>query len=748
MKRLLPLLLLVVVATVRAEEPLPGTALLDSQLPPEARSEAMVAGIGKWLHREADRQTADRHARWEAAAKSPDWEKFAAEKRADLARVLGFEKRAAPHEELLKNDRGNDSRPFGGKGVPARLGHAVRWTVFDDFSAEGIYLEPSPNPRAVVLVVPDADEAPENCALAKRMLELGCAVLVVAPVNRADELSGNPAVRFTNQPHREWIYRQAFEMGRTLIGYEVQSVLALLDAWEKPPPLAGQADFTITLPVYIAGHGEGGLIALRAAALDSRLAGVLVSASFAPHAAYEREPIYRNLFGAWRDFGDAELAALIAPRPVVVELSEPLRIDGPPAARDGRTGAAPGELHGPEQAETVAEIAIANRYFPQTPVIVGKEWPNLPQSAPARPQFRLEPFEIQEDPEFAKERQRRLVRGLEQHTQHLVIEAERARNADVWAKIGTPAWEPARAALQERLWASIGKLPTDRLPPNARTRRIINAPKWTAYEVMLDVMPDVFAWGYLLVPKDLQPGERRPVVVCQHGLEGLPGDTVTQDPKEKGFVYYQGFAAQLADLGYITYAPHNPYRGHDAFRTLQRQANPLGLSLFSFIIAQHDVTTAWLAGLPFVDPKRIGFYGLSYGGKTAMRVPALVDRYALSICSGDFNEWIRKNVSVEERISYMFTGEYEMFEWNLGWNANYAEMAMLIAPRPFMVERGHKDGVGTDEWVAYEYAKVKRGYLRLGVPERTAIEWFDGPHMINGKGTFEFLRQHLGPVKQ
>ena len=47
-----------------------------------------------------------------------------------------------------------------------------------------------------------------------------------------------------------------------------------------------------------------------------------------------------------------------------------------------------------------------------------------------------------------------------------------------------------------------------------------------------------------------------------------------------------------------------------------------------------------------------------------------------------------------------------MFEFDLGSTFNYAEMAGLIAPRPFMVERGHHDGVGPDEWVAYEYAKV------------------------------------------
>ena len=36
----------------------------------------------------------------------------------------------------------------------------------------------------------------------------------------------------TNMPHREWLYRQAYEMGRHLIGYEIQKVLALVD-WFK-----------------------------------------------------------------------------------------------------------------------------------------------------------------------------------------------------------------------------------------------------------------------------------------------------------------------------------------------------------------------------------------------------------------------------------------------------------------------------------------------------------------------------------
>jgi len=286
-------------------------------------------------------------------------------------------------------------------------------------------------------------------------------------------------------------------------------------------------------------------------------------------------------------------------------------------------------------------------------------------------------------------------------------------------------------------------LPDPTMAANARSRKIDDKPKWTGYEVMLDVFPDVFAWGYLLVPKDIASGEKRALVVCQHGLEGVPEDVVNDDPKSKGYGPYKGYAARLADLGYVVYAPHNPYRGQDTFRVLQRKANPLGKSLFSIIIAQHQRTLDWLGRLPFVDRERMGFYGLSYGGKTAMRVPAILTNYCLSIFSADFNEWIRKNATTDSPYSYMFSGEYEMPEFNLGSTFNYSEMAALISPRPFMVERGHHDGVAPDEWVAYEFAKVRRHYARIGIANKTEIEFFDGPHTINGVGTFRFLEEHL-----
>lgn len=212
------------------------------------------------------------------------------------------------------------------------------------------------------------------------------------------------------------------------------------------------------------------------------------------------------------------------------------------------------------------------------------------------------------------------------------------------------------------MWDNIASagFPAASLPANPRSRKIYEKEKWTGYDVMLDVWPDVYAWGVLLLPKDLKPGERRPVVVTQHGLEGVPADTITDDTKSYAYGAYKAFSARLAERGFIVFAPHNPYRGVDKFRVLQRQANATGRSLFSVITAQHERILDWLSEQPFVDAKRIGFYGLSYGGKTAMRVPALLDRYCLSICSADFNEWATKCATVDSPYSYLYTIEYNM----------------------------------------------------------------------------------------
>jgi hypothetical protein len=351
------------------------------------------------------------------------------------------------------------------------------------------------------------------------------------------------------------------------------------------------------------------------------------------------------------------------------------------------------------------------------------------------------------DPE---ERQKRQLYEIDRHNQNLLRDAENVRR-DYFKKLDTKdlesykkTIEPYRDYFRDEV---IGRFDIPLSTPAPRSRKTYDSEKWVGHEVVLDVFPDVIAYGILLLPKDLKPGEKRPVVVCQHGLEGRPQHVIF--PTGDGSPYYKGFAGELANRGFITFAPQNLYIFTDRFRTLQRKANPLKKTLFSIIVPQHQQIVNWLKSLPYVDPERIAFYGLSYGGKSAMRIPPLVPDYCLSICSADFNEWVKKNASTKAPYSYVWTGEYEIFEYDLGSTFNYAEMAALICPRPFMVERGHFDGVGVDEEVAYEFAKVRNLYqARLKLMDRCEIEWFVGPHSINGKGTYDFLHKHLNWLKK
>jgi dienelactone hydrolase len=743
---------------------LAGTQLLEAR---GDLSRDMVAGIDRFALRELERSIDGRTALWNRDYSSPQaYEHSMRLNRENFRRIIGAVDERVPMTGM---------EPVGTTTAPALIAETdaytvslVRWPVFEDVFGEGLLLQPKARVRARVVALPDADQTPEMMVglaagfpavsqFARRLAENGTQVVIPVLIDRRDEWSGNPRInRMTNQPHREWIYRQAYEMGRHVIGYEVQKVLAAVE-WFTQENKRGPA-----VPIGAAGYAEGGLIAFYAAAIDVRIQTVLVSGYFDSRQKVWSEPIYRNVFGLLHEFGDAEIAAMIAPRELVIEHCTAPSVDGPPTVRRGRTAAgAPGVITTPPLKSVELEFARAktiSRNFSRSLRLATKPdealaafWSGLGGDSTPLANLGKAPTIVKRE-SIVDARQQRQVRELEAHTQKLVRLSEDVRQQFFWQKLKTDSpenWWVGTTPFKTILWNDVfGRLPTaDRLI-TAQSRLFEDRPKWTGYEVVLNVWKDVFAWGYLLLPKNMRFGERRPVVVCQHGLEGLPADTINEDSASRAFGYYNAFAARLAERGFIVFAPHNPYRGRDDFRGLQRKLNPLQKTLYSVMIAQHGRILDWLGTQSFVDPTRIAFYGLSYGGKTAMRIPAVFDRYAVSICSGDFNEWIRKNTSLDARNSYMFSPEYEMFEFNLGNTFNYAELAALIAPRPFMVERGHFDAVATDEWVSYEFAKVRRLYTKLGIPERAAIEYFDGPHTINGVGTFDFLHQHLNWPKK
>ena len=752
--------------------------------------EVMVDGINRFAERELKKSVERRRQMWNRNYGSrAAYEKSIAENRERLIRYLGMVdlRVKQPRFEIVSTS----TQPAKKAKAPQYNVRYVRWQVLDGVTAEGLILDPPGTPQARVIAIPDADWTPEQFAgvdaknaLKKQgtighLVYSGCQVVIPTLINRKDTHSGHPSVVYTNQPHREFIYRMAFEMGRHIIGYEVQKIHAAVDAFE----FLNKRDKT-DAPIVVFGAGEGGLLALYSSALDPRIDVTQVSGYFQPRTKIWEEPIYRNVWGLLTEFGDADLAGMIAPRKLILHACAVPEVDGPPKPRAGRRGgAAPGQIRTPKLLTVQDEIIRARVHFTRLKSLDKVSFGITEDGKGAVREFFLHDLKLRNKrprghrlrlPDVDRshplfnpaKRHERQFRELVAHVQGLLRQSAKVRNR-YWAgakRTSLKEWMKTSRQYRKAVWEDmIGRLPDPKMPPNVRTRRVIDVSTHSGYEVVIDVYPDVIASGILLLPKGMKKGEKRPVVVCQHGLEGTPMDTITTDRHSRAWRAYKGFSTALVKRGFIVYAPQNPYRGRDKFRVIQRKSNPLKRSLFSYIIPQHQRTLNWLATLPNVDAKRIAFYGLSYGGKTAVRVPPILvppqyrgadtprspgdapksPGYCLSICSADFNEWVKKNTSNEDRYSYIFTGEYEIFEWNMGHTANYAELSSLMTPRPFMVERGHDDGVAPDEWVAWEYAKVRRHYVKLGLGDKTEIEFFNGPHTINGKGTFAFLHRHL-----
>lgn len=288
----------------------------------------------------------------------------------------------------------------------------------------------------------------------------------------------------------------------------------------------------------------------------------------------------------------------------------------------------------------------------------------------------------------------------------------------------------------------VGLLPAYNGPFRERERTVAEAPTWTATSLTIDALPGVIAQAVLLRPKGMREFERRPLVVVQHGLMGRPEWLFQQRIDSAEYRTYRNFAEKLLAAGFIVLCPQNPYTGN--FRDIQLLANPRGLSLFSFITAQYSRLLDYVQTLPNIDGKRIGYYGLSYGGATALRVPVFDPRFRAIVCGGNFNEWIRKLIDPTLRYSYVHTAEYEIYEWNQANIASHAELAALGANLhqiPFLVERGHRDPVGEDKWVEYEFDRLKAYVKDVRLRQ---LAYFDGDHRTDGAAAIPFLKVSLG----
>ena len=333
-------------------EPLAGTEILTLQ---GDIASNLVAGVDSFLLRELEQSEARREHYWKRDWSSPTaYTASVATNRARLAHILGVrdkrERFSAP-ELLATTAQSAVIATAEGYDVLA-----IRWPALNGVHGEGLLLAPhAGRGLAQVVAVPDATQTPEQLAgltpglpeeaqYARRLAENGCRVVIPTIISR----DRGPHKGRSKLTAREFLYRPAFELGRHLIGYEVQKVLALVDWLESEAGPEAR--------IGVIGWGDGGMLALYAGALDPRIQAVCVSGYFGDRRGIWEQPIDRNVFGLLDQFGDAELASLVHPHRVIVEAAK-----APEVEYSGEGGGAPAEVVTPPLAEVRREVERAQR---------------------------------------------------------------------------------------------------------------------------------------------------------------------------------------------------------------------------------------------------------------------------------------------------------------------------------------------------------------------------------------------------
>ncbi len=614
-----------------------------------------------------------------------------------------------------------------------------------------IFVPQTASPAGAIIAIPPATESREEFAgvmegdkPAEWLLTLLARNLVVAVPITIERRDDHPICRGAGgKDRRRVLWRAGYIVGRTMVGLEVQQALDLREYLSAKPELAQK-------PIAIMGRGDGGMTALFAAAIDEHFAAAAILDYFQQRENCWQEPVDRTLHGRLNEFGDAELAALIAPRPLLIGATAESSI--PLAGVDSEFGRAERFYKGLK-----AEDRLINLSQEQTNLQAAAL--KIAVALGAITEIRAPRLDLQIPYATIEQARDQQFESWFHYLQTLISASKRNRDRH-WQLESTPVADRAKKAakLRAELADLVGVIHPEG-PMNPRTRLVAETDKFLAYDVFLGVLPGVEAYGQLLVPRDVagHVAERLPAVICQHGFNGEPQYVSgVGDDLESNDHFYHRFGQRLAERGYVVFAPylavpevqHTDFMVHraDLINPMVGMSEALGMMRTGIELAKLHRIVDFLQSLPFVDPDHLGYYGLSYGGYSALWMPPLETRLKLTIISAHFNDWqTMLTDSSRQGASYWTLPDEDFYNWNVLNRFVHTQIIAAMWPRPVCIEYGSEDQVTTGDWHERAWQEVNAFAQAWGMQDNIVDDKFLGPHSIHGIGTFFFLDRWLRP---
>ena len=177
----------------------------------------------------------------------------------------------------------------------------------------------------------------------------------------------------------------------------------------------------------------------------------------------------------------------------------------------------------------------------------------------------------------------------------------------------------------------------------------------------------------LLKPRNLEAGKRYPVLIDVYGGPGVQRVT-----NSWGSLFHQ----YLVQHGYVVFALDNRGSGIRG----ERFETALGLRMGEIEVQDQVRGVEFLRGLPFVDAKRIGMFGWSYGGyMTLMCLMKAPDAFAAGVAGAPVTDWALYDTHYTER--YLSTPAANADGYRVGNVLQYADRLT----RPLLLVHGMAD---------------------------------------------------------
>lgn len=277
---------------------------------------------------------------------------------------------------------------------------------------------------------------------------------------------------------------------------------------------------------------------------------------------------------------------------------------------------------------------------------------------------------------------------------------------------------------------------------------------YTRQRLSIAVEPGLRMPLYLLRPDDLQPGERRSVIIATHGhggggkvsVAGCADNPIIADAIRK---YRYDYGVQLIRAGYIVFCPDARGFGErreasmlvdgdilgSSCQVLNNMALPLGQTVTGMWVWDLMRLVDYIATRDDCQIEKLGCAGLSGGGLQTLWLTALDQRVRYAIVSGYFYGYKDALLHMNRNCSC----NYVPGLWQL---ADMGDLGALIAPRPLLIESGCHDELNGARGLENVYEQLtitRQAYDLLGVSHHLAHSVFEGEHRWDGNEVESWL---------